>query len=226
MGNAAQAGRFFFRLSPSLPTVRVLRAIDVSSAQPRDLSAIIAEHNPDLVIVKHYQPEEHFGAGWTPSMTQQWTLDQVASVKACGKVPLAYFWLYADLDPRRAVGNTLELMAKGGVDILFDAPDVETYGAAQSIPGEHVIAPALDELDKNGAGDSPIYSSSEMWRRIGSPMTFKGRKSWGAGGDRYNTGGEWPESLDDAPRFGGLEPIGHQFTSVPLDRSIFMLAAA
>ncbi len=72
----------------------LVRAMDVSSHQPTDLTALIQAHRIEHVIVRLYQPDEQ------PS--QDITREQIASTRANGCTVGGYMWLYAAWEPRQA----------------------------------------------------------------------------------------------------------------------------
>src|ERR1035437_2395228 len=123
-------------------------------------------------------------------------------------------WLYADLNPNIAIANVLSLAAELNETPAFLGIDVETYGAAASIPSEATVRAAID-----ACGGTPpcIYSSPSMWARIGSP-SMPGVRGWGA---TYINAE--PVDLSGAPQFGDLQMIAWQWTSSPLDQSLFLI---
>lgn len=171
--------------------------------------------------MKLYQRIERLSPGYTPEMTQQWSLDQIHSARDNGCEVAGYWWPYNTQDVREGLRDILDLEARSGVSVVMDPfADIETYTDG-SIPTREQLDDILDEYARQ-AYDPGFYSSVEMWRRVGSPR-YAGVRGWGAGGPRYKTGGDWPLSLDGAPAFGGLSIMGWQWTSNPLDLDIFRL---
>ena len=86
----------------------LVHAIDVSSHQPRDLSAIIGQHRPAHVVVRMYLPEE--------SPPQEHSVAQVESARANGCSVGAYVWAYRSSDPRETVRDGLALARRCGLE--------------------------------------------------------------------------------------------------------------
>lgn len=146
---------------------------------------------------------------------QDVSLAQAASARANGCSTGGYIWLYKDADPRRAVREALELATRAGIVLPVLWIDVEDYPPGSGIlPTVPTIMQALDECSAVGLRPG-IYSSVGMWARIGNP-SLPGVWAWVAG---YVDA--MPSSLDDAPQFGNLHIVGWQWTSSPIDRSIF-----
>lgn len=186
----------------------MVRAIDVSSAQPRDLTALIQKFQPQHVVVKLAQALEHTGL-------QDVSRNQIASVLANGCTVGGYMWLYKDLDPYLAVADVLKLARSCGVKLPVLWLDVETYTDG-TIPGPGTIQAALNECDEEGVIGG-IYTSRSMWQRIGSPSMFGDSPLWVA---------DYNEKADlDVVLFGAwTEAKGHQYTSTPIDQSVFTAA--
>ena len=195
----------------------LLRAIDTSSHQPADLTELITRFGPGLVIVKLYQLIERITEQGNSRMAQAHSQTQIASALAAGVEVAGYMWLYAGSRVEDAVDQAIDLAISSGLTLPFLAIDVETY-VDGSIPDAHMIARAISQCVKRGI-EPVIYWSREMWRRAGSPEDeVFNVYQWVA---EYV---DWiPEDLYDVtPVVGPYHlVVGHQYTSDPLDLSIF-----
>lgn len=196
----------------------LLRAIDTSSHQPADLTELITRFGPGLVIVKLYQQIERITPQGNSRMAQAHSRAQIASALAAGVEVSGYMWLYADYAyVEDAVDQAIDLAISSGLALPFLAIDVETY-VDGSIPDAHMIARAISQCVKRGV-EPVIYWSREMWKRAGSPTDeVFNVYQWVA---EYV---DWiPEDLYDVtPVVGPYHlVVGHQYTSDPLDLSIF-----
>ena len=195
----------------------MIRAIDVSSHQAADLTSLIDLFTPELVIVKLYQKIEKITPQGNSQMAQAHSRAQIASARAAGREVSGYMWLYANVDPETAVDQAIDLAIEAHLALPFLAIDVETY-VDGTIPDGLLIARAIAQCVKRNV-EPVIYWSKEMWQRAGSPTD-----------DVYNVY-QW------VAQYGGFEPddlysvdavvgphylvVGHQWTSVPIDRNVF-----
>lgn len=131
----------------------LVRAVDVASYQPEDLTAIIAETQSAHVVVRLYLPEER--------PPQSHSLAQIASAQKAGCTIGGYFWLYAGLDPAKSVRDALALAEKAGITIPVlwidyeDTPDGE-------IPSLDELWLALQECWTQGVIGG-IYTAAWVW---------------------------------------------------------------
>ena len=93
--------------------------IDVSSHQPRDLSAIIAATAAEHVVTKMYLPME--------SISQDHTRAQVASAQAHGCSVGGYVWGYRSVDPGETIDAVIALCASMGLVLPLLWLDCEVY---------------------------------------------------------------------------------------------------
>ncbi len=93
--------------------------IDVSSSQPRDLTAIIAKHKPSHVIVKGYLTAEN--------VSQDHTREQVRSAQAAGCSVGMYAWCYRGVDPARTIDDIIALCASIDLALPLLWLDCEIY---------------------------------------------------------------------------------------------------
>lgn len=181
----------------------------MSSAQPRDLSLLIARHKPEIVVVKLYQKIE--------VIPQDWSRAQIESAQDNGCQAGGYFWLYRDLDPFTAVNDVLDLAESCGLDLPVLWIDVEDYTDG-SIPRWETVRDALTACDERGVTGG-IYTSISMWAKLNAPDIPEGIPLWTA---NY---GSAPD-LEGTPLYGGWTREwlrGHQWTSTPVDQNVFLL---
>lgn len=98
----------------------LIKTMDTSNYQPRDLSALIWKHEPQHVIPRLFLPEERPG--------QDISVAQLHSAINNGCSTAGYFWLYNGLDPVKSVQdaiNLYHLAAVGKLPILWF--DIEPY---------------------------------------------------------------------------------------------------
>ena len=177
--------------------------MDVASYQPRDLSGLIAQYQPELVIVRLYLPWER------PS--QDHSLAQVASARANGCDVQGYCWLYRGDRMARVLHEIRWLAVRAQLDL---APvlwaDIETYEG--SMPTWYALRRYVAEC--RAAQLRPgIYSSAEMWRRGGYRNLGPEVLLWAA------RSGVEPWAVEP---FGGMSLVGHQYQGSPLDVSVFL----
>lgn len=186
----------------------------MSSAQPRDLTSLIQRYQPDLVIVKLYQRFERITAGWTPAMTQQWSLDQLQSAKDNGCLRAGYWWPYTGRNVRADLDDTLILADRAGDLVLPPFSDAETYDG--TIPTRQELLTIADEYERQHLAGH-FYSNRTMWERANGPSL---PDSFGWVATYVNTE---PADLDAAPGFGDLQIIGWQWTSDGVDQSLMLV---
>ena len=189
---------------PAPPPPTFLSAIDVSSAQPADLTALIQQYNPDLVVVRLYQKLER--------IPQQFSLDQIQSVRDNGKLVRSYWWPYASEDVKAGLDDVLTLAATAGLD-RGPFADVEKYTDGSEPSAAQVIAVA-DEYRAQGKVPK-FYSSPTMWANAGNPDVGHAL-AWVA---TYVD--SQPADLSGVTGFGNLSVVGWQWSDVGVDQSIF-----
>lgn len=197
----------------------MIHAIDVSSHQPRDLSAIFAALpvRPQHVVVRFYLPEEQ--------PPEEHTLEQVASTKALGASVGGYCWGYPDLSPGKTVDDTLALAGRAGVTLPILWLDLEEY---QQAPGPDTAWISRFEAACNGYGQRwGIYSARWYWlKHMAIPGTnppqyrrdFEHVPWWIAEYDNI-------DDLSNFDTFEGLGQVaGKQYTNAPVDQSVMLEA--
>jgi cell wall-associated NlpC family hydrolase/GH25 family lysozyme M1 (1,4-beta-N-acetylmuramidase) len=183
----------------------ILRGIDVSSHQSADLSAIIAQFRPEHVVVKLAQTIE------LPGLRAH-AKAQIASVKAAGVSCGGYLWLYQSIDPGQQVDDALSLAAEANLVLPVLWIDVETYPNDNSCPTAEQVRAALDRCAERGVKGG-VYTGKYIWQALGNP-SFPGVPLWYA---HYND-----RPVIDTPQYGDMTPVGHQWTSSPLDQNVFL----
>ncbi len=202
---------------PTPGTPAQIRSVDVSSHQPQSLPALqrwIAD-GCQLLIVKSYQRAEGSLAHTTRA--------HVANARAAGVWCLGYVWLYRSVDPRESVRTSLELFRSTGENPKIWFLDCETYQASDGSrfdPGPNVdqIMAAADQC--RAMGVAPAIYTGAWWingHLQGDKSKLSGMPAWLADYSK-------PPNLD-WPAPIGLKLIGHQYTSTPVDWSLFDLAA-
>lgn len=96
-----------------------LNAVDVSSHQLRDLSRIIAEYQPDHVIVKLYTSVEN--------ISFEHSAAQVRSAWNHGKTVGGYAWAYRSASPEKTIDDVIARCASIGLVLPLLWIDCETY---------------------------------------------------------------------------------------------------
>jgi GH25 family lysozyme M1 (1,4-beta-N-acetylmuramidase) len=97
----------------------ILKAMDVSSHQPRDLTQLIATHRPQHVIVK--------GSREIESPPQSHSLDQIQSAWNNGCSAGMYCWCYRSASPYTTIDDIIGLCASIGLELPLLWLDCETY---------------------------------------------------------------------------------------------------
>lgn len=165
--------------------------------------------------MKLYQDIELGGGGASYSVAQART----ARERGC--TVGGYVWLYAGIDGAHQVAAALDTAQKASITLGVRNPlwlDCEDYTDG-SYPSLAVIQQAVAESGRRGIACG-IYTGGWWWRpRTGNSQAFAGLPLWDA---HYGI----DPSLG-APGYGGWEErSGHQYTSKPVDRSVFNSAYA
>jgi GH25 family lysozyme M1 (1,4-beta-N-acetylmuramidase) len=194
-------------------------AIDVSSHQPRDLTAIIQQHQPTHVICKMYLSIE--------VISQEHTRAQWRSAQASGCTLGGYVWCYRSFSPVETVREAVGLARSAGVTLPVLWLDCETYGSPVSDHGPDTawLRAALAECERLGVRVG-IYTG-EWWVRDHFPG---GRATFA----EFNPYPLWLALYDGIPDYavwrpfsGFVELAGKQWTTrlpsdtYELDRNVF-----
>ncbi len=153
LGERAGGPPFLVGAAPEPPAPRLVRAIDVSSHQPTDLTEIIRKTQAEHVIVKLYLPGE--------DIPQEHSLAQIASAKVNGCSVGGYFWLYRSFDACQSVRDVLALARRAELQLSRLAIDYEPY-VDGSIPTIEQLWQAVDECQMQGI-QPIIYTGVWCW---------------------------------------------------------------
>ena len=187
--------------------------MDVASYQPRDLTALITEHNVKHVVVRMYLPGE------TPSPDHSRAQVTSALLNGCSVSP--YMWAYRSFDPVASVRNALQVARSEGLDPAILWLDCETYLDVDHGPAVTWLLRAVRECGRRGvlAG---LYSA--VWWLQGYLQDwsdFTGLPLWLAQYDGNPT-------LDDVVLPAGWRPDmlwGKQYSADGIDLDVFRRAA-
>ena len=190
-----------------------VHALDVSSNQPNNLSAIIDQEKPTHIVVRMYIPGEKPPA--------QYSVDQVNSARAAGCTVGAYLWAYRSFDPRKSVRDALSVAKQCGMDpppVLWI--DCELYKVGNSVddpgPDADWLRAAIDECKQAGVQPG-IYTGGWWWKGyMGNTGEFGDVPLWAA---EYQ-GAAVPSAVT---LFGGWkQAYGKQWSETGLDRDVFL----
>lgn len=192
-----------------MPDTTLVRGMDVSSAQPRDLSALIAEHQPGHVVVKLYQTIEN--------ISQDYSAAQIASAQADGCTVGGYVWLYGGVNIEQQVHDAVALARRCGVALPILWVDCETYTDG-TYPTLLEALSACEAAERLGV-KAGIYTGNwfvrDYWKPVGGIGELKWRPAWLAdynGQEDLNTPSPyWPAEM----------VLGHQYQGSPIDLSTF-----
>lgn len=190
--------------TPTPTPTELVQAIDVSNFQPTDLTDLIAQNEAEHVIVRL------FHSGESPS--RQHSIAQIESVQANNKTLGGYVWPYRNLDSRRQIESSLSILNDTQTTIPILWLDIEPYEntlpTLQEIEGCIEVCASLHQM-------CGIYTGKWVWDSLGNPQVFSYLPLFHA---EYDI----PPSLTLRNLYGGWTVCaGHQYTSTPLDRSIF-----
>lgn len=181
----------------------LVTGIDVSNAQPKDLTALIAKVGAQHVVVKLYQTIEVRGG-------RDHAKAQIASAQANGCSVGGYVWLYSSISPTQQVNDALSLAAEAGIVLPVLWIDVEAYTDG-TCPSAAQVREALDAARAAGQRVG-IYTGLYVWRdKLGS-AGFNDELLWSA---NYNG----VPDLASTPAYGGMTVVAHQYNDVAPDRS-------
>ena len=136
------------------PTVTV-KAIDVSSHQPANLTSIIHMLEPKHVISKLYMPWE--------SISFDHTAQQIASARSNGCTVGGYVWAYRSQDPIATIDNVITRCGSIGKDLPLLWIDCETcYDASSDTvdpgPDAEWLSRAVDHAERVYGMKCGIYT--------------------------------------------------------------------
>jgi hypothetical protein len=192
----------------------VLKAIDCSSHQPRNLTSLIQTHRPDHVIVKGYLPIE--------SISQEHTRAQVRSARDNGCSVGLYCWAYRSADPIKTIDDIIVLCASMDLVLPLLWIDCETYDSQTTHdpgPDADWLAKAVHHAENTYGMACGIYTGK--WWVDGH---FPGGQGEFA---KFNRLPLWLSHYDDVPDIDRIRlPLGwdsvaaKQYTSNPIDLNV------
>jgi hypothetical protein len=198
---------------PSQPQPqRLVNSIDISNHQEDvDLWSLLDRLQTEYCIVRVPQRVE-------PADLARIAHEQIEIVLAKGVKLGAYFWLYRDVEIEQQVEDVVRFLAgyKQYIQANLLWPDIEPYQTNDNLPDLNQIKECVSFCFD--ADYFPgIYTGPWVWKLLGNPHdpVLSSLPLWSA---EYN---EVP-TLDSAQLYGGWTACaGHQFTSNPVDQSVF-----
>lgn len=188
------------------PVLETLSAIDVSSYQHATERQFIQDLRPDHVICRLYLPVE------LPSQDVSKDLVRVAREEGCSVG--GYFWAYRSESPEKSIDEVINLCAEIGLVLPICWIDCETYGSSDPGPDAEWLRRAKVRADTY---EMPLGIYTGIWwineHFPGGMAAFNEFINWPLWIANYSQ----PPSLTFVP---GVELAAHQYTSVPVDRSI------
>lgn len=188
----------------------LLRAMDVSSYQPEDLSFLIRSNDVSHVIVRLYQPIEN--------PPQSHSLNQVASARLQGCTVSGYYWLYRDVNIETQVDSVVALAKLANISpsvpLLLDWEEYKnTFG-----PTPEQVALAILRARYLGY-TTVVYSRKqfleEVWTNAAALLT-------GVPLLLANYNGKADLEIDKPLGFEDSELVGHQYASSPVDLDVVL----
>ena len=193
----------------------LIKSVDVSSHQTPDLTTLgqwIAD-GCQLLWVHSYHSGENAAL---QASTRAW----VATARQAGVWCLPYSWIFGGLDPAQQVRESIQLFIDSDMPPKIVALDCETYdvgGTYDAGPSAEQILAACEEARSMGV--EPILYTGKWWLDgiQGNREILRGIPAWIA---NYNNVHDL-----NVPAVDGVRVIGHQYTSTPVDWSVFDLEA-
>lgn len=192
----------------------IVRAVDVSSHQLPSLAllGLWIGQGAQILWVHSYHGGEAPGLD---TATRAW----IDVARQVGIWCLPYCWLFRSYSASQAVRESIEVFRSAGADPKLIALDCENYGTPVTDPG-----PTAEQ----------ILSAAEQARALGVEVVLYSNKPWldGMDGDHEILRGvpSWIANYSTLPSLNVPAPdwvkvLGHQYTSAPVDWSIFDLDA-
>lgn len=191
----------------------ILKAMDVSSHQPRNLTTLIRTHQPAHVIVKGYLPIE--------IIDQDHSRAQVQSAWENGCTAGMYVWCYRSASPTATIDSIIELCASIGLVLPLLWLDCETYHGSSFDPGPNAdwLAKAVHHAETKYSMKCGIYTG--VWwidghfpGGQGEFANFKRLPLWLSDYDNN------PDINDVRPPMGWDAVAAKQYTSDPIDLNV------
>lgn len=193
--------------------------MDVSSWQPRDLTALIAAHQIEHVVVRLYIPGER--------PPPEHSVAQIESARANGCTVGGYVWCYRSFDPVDTVRQGLLLAEIAGVKLPILWLDCETYN------------PTGNNVEDPGPDAAWLKAAIAECRHLGVRAGVYTARWWVrlALGDDFSEFSDVPTWLAEYNHVATLESVkplpgssramvwGHQFSADSVDLSVFRAEA-
>lgn len=191
-------------------------ALDVSNYQPKDLGPLIAEHNPDHVLVRLNMPWEMIDPSITPA--------QVASVRAHNVRLGGYLWFYRSIAPVRMIDAAIDLCARINLVLPMLWLDCE------------IVRNRQGQVTDPGPTVAQVRAAIAYCRELGVPVGLYTGAWWvqdhvegkWAAWAEFADIPHWVSDYDGRPDLGVLDPkwqgfnvVGKQWSGDP-DRSVFL----
>lgn len=192
----------------------ILKALDVSSHQPANLTSIIHQHRPDHIITKLYMPWE--------SISFNHSAQQVASAKDNGCSVGGYVWAYRSQDPIATIDAVIDRCASIGMVLPLLWIDCETYDTPtihDPGPDAEWLARAVDHAERVYGMKCGIYTG-RWWVRD----HFPGGEAEFANFSRLPL---WLSEYDSNPDINDADTMPQgwtslackQYTATPIDQN-------
>lgn len=179
----------------------MLTAIDVSGYQPRDISPLIHQYNPDVVRVKLYLPDEH--------ITPYHTVVQSEYVLRERRGLEGYVVCYAALNPTYTIDTAVNLMQYVGATFLW--LDIEPYLGV--CPDREWVREAVKRCEELIPRQYGIYTGKWVWSYyLLNTTLFSHLPLWNA---QYG-----PPEDPFLPYGGWRKEQSRQWADIPIDQNI------
>lgn len=192
----------------------ILKAVDVSSHQSRDLSEIIAEYQPDHIITKLYMPWE--------SVPFDHTQAQVESARQHGLSVGGYVWAYRSIDPIATIDAVIHRCSLINLVLPILWIDCETYAGPPVDPGPDAdwLTRAVNHAQNAYEMPCGIYTG-RWWIRDhfpGGESTFSGFAPMPLWLAEYD-GNPDIDDVDTLPQ-GWSQVAAKQYAGSPVDQNV------
>lgn len=193
----------------------LIKTVDCSSHNQRSLTMLAqwVAQGAQALIVHSYHSGEQASLAQT---TREW----ISLARQAGIWAFPYVWLFRSMDPARQTREAIELFRDSDMPPSLIALDCETYGHGSSFdPGPTAEQILTAAETARGMGVEVILYSGLPWLTDmdGDHEILRGVPAWIA---NYNG-----QQTLDVPAPEWVRVIGHQYTSTPVDWSVFSLEA-
>jgi hypothetical protein len=194
----------------------ILKAIDVSSHQPRNLTSLIRTHKPSHVIVKGYLP--------IAVIDQEHSRAQVRSAWENGCTAGMYVWCYRSASPTATIDSIITLCASIDLVLPLLWLDCETYtdkdgNILDEGPNADWLAKAVHHAETVYGMACGLYTG-QWW--IDGHFPGKGPEF-----GQFSRLPIWLSDYDNNPDINDVRPplgwsqvAAKQYTSTPIDQNV------